>query len=786
MKRSALFYPAVVFFFVLFMVLACSSEDMEDPVTDGDLDAEMEIEGEGDAEAAVPQVVSDAFKVRATVNQVYIWMAEPDTDVELLDAEGSVLRSGTTDYQGSLVMREVEAGRNYVLRLKDNPDEYTDQLHVMTAEESYPDASFYEQQVLEPGFGYIETRDGTLLSIFVSLPGPVDKGPYPTVVNYSGYSPSQPGQSLGEDVEMFCGSYPVLCDAPNHPTGIIAGAMGYASVGVNLRGTGCSGGAYDYFEPLQLLDGYDVIEIVARQQWVKHHKVGMVGLSYPGITQLFVASVNPPSLAAIAPFSVIADTATSTLTPGGIYNNGFALEWIDMVLNKSEPYAHGWITDLVEAGDTICEEHQLLHSQKEDAIQKALDHPFYTDDVAAPLDPTRFVDKIDVPVFLVGQNQDEQTGPHSPILFGKFDNAPVKRFTMANGVHPDGLSPQVLIEWAYFLSFYVNEEIPVIDPFLYILVPQFMNEVFRSPGMELPENRFAEYTDFDQALADYEADPDIRVIFESGAHEDVDPGAPRGRFDQHFSEWPIPETEELRLYFQPDGSLNENEPPAEGGASSFEHDPEAGERVTLVSGSIDIPQPNYDYRPLIEGKAISFITEPMSEDVVMIGSASVDLWLQSTAEDADLEVNITEVRADGMETYVQSGWLRASRRNLLPESTALRPVSSHYEEDSEMLVDGEWNLVRVEVMPFTQIFRAGSRLRVSVDTPGDSRARWRFLLLDYDEPPTHSVAHMKDYPSSILLPVIPNVDIPTEQTACDALRGQPCREYVEIENTVME
>ena len=36
-----------------------------------------------------------------------------------------------------------------------------------------------------------------------------------------------------------------------------------------MRGTGCSGGAFDFFEPLQNLDGYDVIETVARQPWVR-------------------------------------------------------------------------------------------------------------------------------------------------------------------------------------------------------------------------------------------------------------------------------------------------------------------------------------------------------------------------------------------------------------------------------------------------------------------------------------------------------------------------------------
>ena len=50
----------------------------------------------------------------------------------------------------------------------------------------------------------------------------------------------------------------------------------------------------------------------------------MVGLSYPGISQLFVAATQPPHLAAIAPLSVIADTGRGTLRPGGILNDGFA------------------------------------------------------------------------------------------------------------------------------------------------------------------------------------------------------------------------------------------------------------------------------------------------------------------------------------------------------------------------------------------------------------------------------------------------------------------------------
>ena len=93
-------------------------------------------------------------------------------------------------------------------------------------------------------------RDGVRLSAMVRFPdqGLYGPGPYPTVVEYSGYSPSDP--------------------ANEEPGARLARVFGYATVSVNLRGTGCSGGVFDVFNPAQMADGYDVIEIVARQGWV--------------------------------------------------------------------------------------------------------------------------------------------------------------------------------------------------------------------------------------------------------------------------------------------------------------------------------------------------------------------------------------------------------------------------------------------------------------------------------------------------------------------------------------
>jgi len=766
-----------------------SSDAGTDEVIYTDADVGTEIESDNGVDIPMdlppedtgpPPIVSDSFKVLGTVDQIYIWKAKPDTKFQVLDSDENEVFSGPADYQGSLIVHNLTPAKGYVVRLADNPDDFTDSIRVLPKNFPPPSDKFYSGQKLHQGFQYMKMRDGVLLSVWISLPGPPEDGPYPTLVNYSGYSPSQPGKSMGDKVKPLCGKYPILCEAPNFPSGIIAGIMGYAVVGVNMRGTGCSGGAYDYFEPLQLMDGYDIIETVAHQSWVKDHKVGMIGLSYPGISQLFVASTRPPDLEAICPFSVIANSQ-QTLVPGGILNDGFALQWITNVLDRAKPYGHGWIRDKVDAGDKICEENQLLHSQMMDVIQEINDNPFYTDLILDPLNPLKFVDKINVPVFMVGQNQDEQTGPYFPALFPKFKNAPVKRFTMTNGVHIDGFSPQILAEWFNFLSFYVKHEIPSVPKDFYGLMPIFMQDVYGAP-LKLPPSRFDDYKDFDKALADYEAEPDIRVIFENGAADGIVAGAPQGTFERHFTKWPIPGTVAERWYFQADGSMQTTLPGKDDEYSTFESDPDSGNQTTLASGSVSKPQPNWDWKQPQKGKALSFVSPPLDKTEVMIGHASADLWVKSTADDADIQACLTEVRPDGKESYITCGWLRASHRTLLPGSTELYPLNSHYKKDYHVLKTDEWNLVRINIMPFSHIFRAKSRIRIIVSTPGNSMAEWRFRTLEYEKNPTNSVAHQADFASGVVLPVVPSVDVPTEMPECTALRGEPCRDYNAYKN----
>ncbi len=766
---------------VLGAVPACGpeSEGVEDPIVD-DAGSPPEQPDAGELPDAGPPP-PPPFKVRESVEQLHVTHAEAGVVLVLEDANGNEVQRGTTDNLGSLIFRKVAPNSGYVIRADTGPSGEVGSLSVVSAAGSLPPQDFYAKQVLAPGFNYIATRDGTTLSAYVNLPGPIEQGPYPTVVNYSGYEPSKPGEPLG-NFGILCNQFPVLCDAPNDPSSLISGLMGYATVSVNMRGTGCSGGAYDDFEKLPLLDGYDVIETVAAQSWVLHHKVGMVGLSYPGITQLFVASERPPSLAAITPLSVIGNTAT-TLLPGGILNEGFALAWVSNVLGGTKPYGQGWERPLVDAGDEVCEENQLLHGQAVDNVALATGTPFYAPEIMDPLNPTLLVDRIDVPVFLASSFQDEQTGPYFTTLLDRFSASPQLKVMLYNGIHADGFAPEVVSEWKAFLDLYVARRKPAIDDSVRQLAPLLFGQVFGAQ-VQLPPDRFAGFADFNAALAAYEDEDPVWLIFESGAGGK--PGEPVGTMHHLFPSWPAPGLKPHRLYLRADGSLASAAPESDEGATEFELDPAAGSRgIMAPGGDVNYLLPAYAWTEPAEGFGASWASEPLDQPLVMFGTGSVDLYVRSNVDDADLEVTLSEVRPDGQEMYVQAGWLRASQRKLTADSTELEPKPTQREADVTPLPANEWSLVRVQLPGFAHVFRAGSRIRLSVDTPGDSRPSWRFRLKTFEGEAKHRIAHLAAHPSSVALPLLDGVDIPTALPACPSLRGQPCRTYAPVANTVV-
>lgn len=721
------------------------------------------------------------FVVRASVNQVFVTDAPPGTELEVV-RDGRVLAVGRADALGSLVVRDLPRGAATVVREAGaGPRRAAAPVEVLDEASSTPPASFYRAQRLQPGFGYVTTRDGTTLSVNVVLPGPPEDGPYPTVVEYSGYDPSRPGITVaarlagaGLNLTSLCPGAGELCrEVTAQPGSTLAALLGYAVVGVNVRGTGCSGGAYDFFEPLQVLDGYDVIETVAAQPWVAGNKVGMVGLSYPGLSQLWVAASRPPSLASISPMSAIADTYRSTLAPGGIVNDGFAVAWAENVGKGAAPYGQGWERERVDGGDTVCRDNQKLREQRVDRVS-ALGAPHYDPAMMDRLNPSLFVSRIDVPVFFAAAFQDEQTGGHVATLLERFTSAPITKAVLYNGMHADGFAPQVLMEWKAFLDFTVRGAIAPVPLALRLVSPLLARAVFGADA-PLPDDRWAGAADYAAARAAWRAEPSVRVIFESGAGGS--PGAPIGRFQLTFPSWPPPSAVATRWNLS-GPTLTTAAAPASAPPVTFRVD---GARSHVTnhtgsSGALTKALPRWQWTQPAPGTAARFTSEPLARDLLVAGSGSVDLAVASGAPDLDLEVLLTEVRPDGNEVYVQSGWLRTTARALAPGSTPLRPLHSFLRADAAPMPVGQLTPVRVELFPVAHLLRAGSRLRLTVASPGGNRPLWTFRVVGTDGSPEVRIGTAASDGSALVLPVVEGLGgWPASPPPCPSLRGQPCR-----------
>ena len=307
---------------------------------------------------------------------------EPGDKLKLVKA-GKTVKSGTTDSFGSLIFQDVKPGPGYIVQ---RGSAKTKSFRVLKPGEN-PKQSFYKKKTLKEGLNYVTMRDGVELAMTVRLPSgkTLADGPFPTLIEYSGYQTAAPHNLLNSVIASLGGGgggNDPLAPATSTAVGSVIGPLlGYAVVSVQMRGSGCSGGAFGLFDYNTTYDGYDAVETVANQPWVQGHKVGMVGISFSGITQLFVGGSQPPHLAALAPMSVTDDIYTATGYPGGIFNKGFALSWISERADDAKPAPEGgqaWAKALTQAGDQHCIANQKLRLQTLPVLKLINENPYRT------------------------------------------------------------------------------------------------------------------------------------------------------------------------------------------------------------------------------------------------------------------------------------------------------------------------------------------------------------------------------------------------------------------------
>ena len=198
-----------------------------------------------------------------------------------------------------------------------------------------------------------------------------------------------------------------------------------------------------------------------------------------------------------------------------------------------------------------------------------------------------------------------------------------------------------------------------------------------------------------------------------------------------------------------------------------------------------------NWQPTASGKGLSYLTAPLASDMVVTGPGHLDLWLRSTAVDADLEVVMTEVYPDGHEVEVQEGLLRAGDRSIDTSRTDQFRIEHNYDlAHYQTLPLGQFSFLQIPLFSVAHPFRAGSKLRITVTTPGGNLPIWSFVNPPFgNQPVLDDVAHGGDMASKLVLPVtagLPTSTYPADRPACGSLRGQVCRDYTTLANQVVE
>jgi len=557
-------------------------------------------------------------------------------------------------------------------------------------------------------WGYLTMDDGTELRY--TLTKPAEDGSWPTLFHYDGYT-------AGTDQPPF----------PQWKNSVDR----YAHMSVQARGTGCSAGGYDFFSQKWSTDGKAIVDWIAEQNW-STGKVGMIGLSLPGITQLMVASQRPDALVAIAPGKADADLYRGIGRLGGMFNRN----WVNLYeANLPGLWRDSAAAALVQ-GDPKCAENLASHPIDEsNSMASAIIANPFLDDPFWKVNPLRTLKRIDIPMLATNGWQDDNVGGLGPFDFFRDLDRKNLWGVFSNGFH----DPVGAVDGSWTDS--------------------------RMPGSsDRWEPLYAKFFDHYLAGEDtgWEKTPRVTI------NQNVAPTGAAAWTDT-YSTFPPASVRPVALYTRPGGGLAPRPSPKGTGTDSYRYPLESsayGYAMTGKVGSWDAAKEN--------GGALTYTSPVLEKDVSVAGPASVDLWLKSTASDTDLQVTVSEILPTSEERYIQRGWLRASNRKLATTNTTpIHPEHPFSRAAAADLPSGKPSLTRVGIVPFAHVFQTGTRIRFTIDAP---TAPTSLDKLDYIETPsTNSVLSTAKHPSRIVLPVVPGKRAKAPIPGCDGVRAEPCR-----------
>lgn len=533
------------------------------------------------------------------------------------------------------------------------------------------------------------------------------------------------GVNLATDIYLptKSGKYPTLLIRDMYTNGSAVGRQkyakfatsnGYALVFQSVRGRYDSEGKwYPYFQEIN--DGDDTLTWISKQSW-SNGKVGMFGSSYLASVQWLAAINKNPALVAIAPAVSPGNYYRDVAYPGGAFSLLSRASWgIGLAGSRTNmSFPIDWVNGINHLPlETLADSVGFNVPHFQDWIA----HPSY-DDYWKPLNLEARATEMAVPALNIG---------------GWFDV--FLRSTI-------GSYKTMTTESASAAS--RNGQRLIIGPW-----PHGWNKSSKTGDVEFGEKSLIDTPAMLLEWFDYwmkSNDKPSRLTSGKSPVRIFIMGENVWRDEQ---EWPLSRTEYRPYYLHANNTLSDTAPTITLASLKYDYDP--ADPVPTLGGNIMMPKLRgpHDQKPLDNRQDIlRFVTEPFTEKTEFTGPISAEIYASSSAPDTDFMAKLIVVKPNGKAFNLVDGVIRARYRNGFDKPLLIEP--------------GKVYKYHIDMWASSYMLSPGDRIRIDITSSNYPRlARNLNTGADFAKTLKMEVAnqtiHMsKQYPSKIILPMIPN------------------------------
>lgn len=565
---------------------------------------------------------------------------------------------------------------------------------------------------------FIRMKDGTELAVSVTLPasanGQAATGQFPAILIQTAYN-----KSAGRYASGIGGADPYLVQ------------RGYATVVVDVRGTGNSQGVWDAFGEKEQADYVEVVDWLIKQNW-SNGSVGVYGVSYLGITAILTAAQNHPAVKAAFPIVPIGDGFRDIVFTGGQVNPTFIPIWMGLVTSLSALPFDTFQQNPMRAAELVVS--HLLNSAtafQAPTIVKAVvgdSNTAFDGNFWKTRSPLEKASNIKVPTFIVGGLHD-LFQRSEPMWFEALKQQTTTKLLIGPWTH---------IEAANLPSDGLPKDgVPKMNQIQLMWFDQYLK------GMNVKAEQIPNVTQYIKGLDQYAT----------------------------TSNWPHPRMQAQALYLRGDKTLKPQSPSSPETASTVLQLPVFGicslSTSQWTAGIANLlPLPCFTEDTIDQIPAANFRTPVLTEDLYLNGPMAAEIWIKTTAMDASLSVRVSDYNpATGRAVALSNGLLTASHRKVddsksrFVNGLRLQPWHTFTSKDVQSVKANEAMLLPVEIFPTSAIIAKGHQLQISISTSNLPQGLPPTLTLVRGAVGAVTVLNEPRYPSRVILPVVPRNSI---------------------------